>query len=110
VRRVAMNLAAERARRLRRLARALQRIGKPPEVPEVSVESIALLEALRTLPVRQRQAIVLHYLVGLPVEEVAQTLSASNGTVKSLLFRGRRVLADRLGEPEEVLIPHDRFA
>jgi len=110
VRRVAMNLAAERARRLRRLARALQRIGKPPEVPEVSVEGIALLEALRTLPVRQRQAIVLHYLVGLPVEEVAQTLSARSGTVKSLLFRGRRALAARLGEPEEVLIPHDRFA
>jgi RNA polymerase sigma-70 factor, ECF subfamily len=105
VRRVAMNLAAERARRLRRLARALQRIGRPPEVPEISVEGIALLEALRTLPVRQRQAIVLHYLVGLPVEEVAQTLSARSGTVKSLLFRGRRALADRLGAPEEVLIP-----
>jgi RNA polymerase sigma-70 factor (sigma-E family) len=103
VRRVAMNLAADRARRLRRQARALLRAGPPPQVPSVSVETLALLEALRTLPVRQRQAIVLHYLVDLPVEEVARTLALRDGTVKSLLARGRRALAARLGEPEEVL-------
>ena len=68
-----------------------------------SVETLALVEALRTLPIRQRQAIVLHHLVGLPVEEVAQTLRMPAGTVKSLLSRGRRALAARLGEAEEVL-------
>jgi RNA polymerase sigma-70 factor (ECF subfamily) len=52
--------------------------------------------------VRQRQAIVLHYLADLPVEEVAATLSAGTRTVKSWLARGRRALAARLGEPEEV--------
>jgi DNA-directed RNA polymerase specialized sigma24 family protein len=46
---------------------------------------LALAQALRTLPVRQRQAIVLHYLVDLPVEEVARILAARGGTVKSLL-------------------------
>ena len=100
VRRVAMNLAADRARKLRRQARAILRMGLPPEAPEVSVETLALVEALRTLPVRQ--AIVLHHLVGLPVEEVAQTLRVPSGTVKSLLSRGRRALAARLGEAEEV--------
>jgi RNA polymerase sigma-70 factor (ECF subfamily) len=102
VRRVAMNLAADRARKLRRQARAILRM-EPPEVSEVSVETLALVEALRTLPVRQRQAIVLHHLVGLPVEEVAQALRAPAGTVKSLLSRGRRALAAELGEAEEVL-------
>jgi DNA-directed RNA polymerase specialized sigma24 family protein len=48
-------------------------------------------------------AIVLHHLVGLPIEEVAQTLRVPAGTVKSLLSRGRRALAARLGEAEEVL-------
>jgi RNA polymerase sigma-70 factor (ECF subfamily) len=102
MRRVAMNLAADHARKLCRQARAILRMGPPSEAPEVSVETLALVEALRTLPVRQRQAIVLHHLVGLPVEEVAQTLRAPVGTVKSLLSRGRRALAARLGEAEEV--------
>jgi RNA polymerase sigma-70 factor, ECF subfamily len=103
VRRVAMNLAADRPRRPRRQARALLKIWPPPGPPEVSVETLALVEALRALPVRQRQAIVLHHLVGLPVEEVARTLRVPAGTVKSLLSRGRRALAARLGEGEEVL-------
>lgn len=103
VRRVAMNLATDHARTLRRHAKALLRIGPPLEASEASVETLVLVEALRTLPVRQRQAIVLHHLVGLPVEEVAQTLRAPTGTVKSLLARGRRALAARLGEAEEVL-------
>ena len=65
VRRVAMNPAAERARRLRRRARAILRAGPPPQAPQVSVEALDLLAALRTLPIRQRQALVLHHLVGL---------------------------------------------
>ena len=103
VRRVAMNLAADRARKLRRQARAVLRMGPPSVASAVSVETLALVEALGTLPVRQRQAIVLHHLVGLPVQEVAQTLQMPAGTVKSLLSRGRRALAARLGEAEEVL-------
>jgi RNA polymerase sigma-70 factor, ECF subfamily len=102
VRRVAMNLAADRHRRRHRQVAALHRAGPPPSVPPVSVEALALVQALGTLPIRQRQAIVLHYLVDLPVEEVAATLGASAGTVKSWLARGRHTLAASLGEPEEV--------
>jgi RNA polymerase sigma-70 factor (ECF subfamily) len=97
-----MNLAADRHRRHHRQVAALQRAGPPPSVPPVSVEALALVHALGTLPIKQRQAIVLHYLVDLPVEEVATTLGARAGTVKSWLARGRRTLAARLGEPEEV--------
>ena len=96
VRRVAMNLAADRARSLRRQTRALMRLGPPPAVPSVSVETLALVEALRTLPVRQRQAVVLHYLADLPVDEVAAILDIPVGTVKSRLARGRATLATRL--------------
>jgi RNA polymerase sigma-70 factor (ECF subfamily) len=105
VRRVAMNLAADRGRRLQRQARALLRVGPPATVPPASVEAIALAEALQTLPVRQRQAIVLHHLVDLPIDEVAAILDARTGTVKSWLARGRKALAATLGEPEEALSP-----
>jgi RNA polymerase sigma-70 factor, ECF subfamily len=105
VRRVAMNLAADRARSLRRQASTILKLSPSPEVPAVSVEALALAQALRTLPVRQRQVIVLHHLVDLPVEEVARTLDMPDGTVKSLLARGRKALAAKLGETEEVLYP-----
>ena len=93
VRRVALNLAA---RRLRRRAVALLRLGPPPTVPELSPELLDLHNALRALPLGQRQVIVLHHLVGLPVEEVARELGVPTGTVKSRLARGRRVLAHAL--------------
>jgi RNA polymerase sigma-70 factor, ECF subfamily len=92
VRRVALNLAAMAARRLRRRAAALLRLDPPP-VPELSPELLDLHHALRALPLGQRQVIVLHHLVGLPVEEVARELRLPTGTVKSRLARGRHALA-----------------
>jgi RNA polymerase sigma-70 factor (ECF subfamily) len=83
----------------------LRRLQAPPETLPASVEALALAEALRTLPIRQRQALVLHYLVDLQVEEIARTLGMPEGTVKSLLSRGRRALAAKPGETEEVLDP-----
>jgi RNA polymerase sigma-70 factor, ECF subfamily len=93
VRRVAINLAAMAHRSLRRRAGALLRLGPPPVVPELGPEAIDLHDALRALPLGQRQVIVLHHLVGLPVEEVARELRLATGTVKSRLARGRAALA-----------------
>jgi RNA polymerase sigma-70 factor, ECF subfamily len=93
VRRVALNLAAMAARRLRRRAAALLRLGPPPTVPELSPELLDLHNALHALPLGQRQVIVLHHLVGLPVQEVARELGLPAGTVKSRLVRGRTALA-----------------
>ena len=45
---------------------------------------------------------MLHHLVGMPVEELARTLSLPSGTVKSTLARGRRALAVLLDDLEEV--------
>jgi RNA polymerase sigma-70 factor, ECF subfamily len=96
VRRVALNLAAMADRSLRRRARALLRLGPPPHVPELSPEAIDLRHALAALPLGQRQVIVLHHLVGLPVEEVARELRLAPGTVKSRLARGRAAMASIL--------------
>jgi RNA polymerase sigma-70 factor, ECF subfamily len=103
VRRVALNLAGMAAKRLRRRTAALLRLGPPPVVPELSPELLDLNDALRALPLGQRQVIVLYHLVGLRVDEVARELRLSTGTVKSRLVRGRRALAGSLaGDPQEV--------
>jgi RNA polymerase sigma-70 factor, ECF subfamily len=103
VRRVALNLAGMAAKRLRRRAAALLRLGPPPVVPELSPDLLDRGDALRALPLGQRQVIVLHHLVGLRVDEVARELRLSTGTVKSRLARGRRALAAFLAaDPQEV--------
>ncbi|GAB3937333.1 sigma-70 family RNA polymerase sigma factor [Micromonospora vulcania] len=93
LRRVAVNVARSRYRRRRVLDGLLRRIGPPPVVADKAPEHLALLAALRGLPEGQRQALALHYLVDLPVDEIAATLGVSAGTVKSRLSRGRQALA-----------------
>jgi RNA polymerase sigma-70 factor (ECF subfamily) len=100
VRRVALRLATDRFRQARRRLLALRRLEVEPRVPAVSVEALALAEELQALPLSWRKAIVLHYLVGMPVQEAARTLGVPAGTVKTWLARGRRVLATRLGEQQ----------
>src|SRR5215467_9099943 len=70
VRRVATNLAASRWRRIR-VARAAA--GKPaePHAPEVSTDTVALVSGLRTLPERQRTALVLHYMCDMTIDQIA---------------------------------------
>lgn len=63
---------------------------------ERTVDSIAVHEAIADLPERQRLTVVLHYLDGLSVAEIAETLGVSSGTVKTQLSRGREALAGRL--------------
>ncbi len=65
-------------------------------------EDIDLQRAIAALPVGQRQAIVLHHLCDLSVDQVAEVLSLRPGTVKTQLHRGRAALAAALGEPQEV--------
>src|SRR5512133_3971424 len=91
VRRVALRLATDRARRARRRAAALLRL-RPPRPPSVELlaESLDLYDALRGLPAGQRQAVVLHYLVGLPVEEVASQLNLPVGTWRLPRLRERQ--------------------
>jgi RNA polymerase sigma-70 factor, ECF subfamily len=99
VRRVALNLAASAARRRRRRLAILTRLARPPQTPPAPDEILALLEALGRLPMSQRRPVVLHYLLQMPVEEVARQLGITPGSVKTRLFRGRQALAAQLSEP-----------
>lgn len=66
--------------------------------PEDSVVlRIALVQALRRLPRRQREAVALRYLVDLPDREVAAALGVSVGSVKVHLHRGLASLRSSLG-------------
>lgn len=98
LRTVALNVSRTRFRR-RILGARLERA----EVrhPEIDDSRVALVEALRQLPVAQREAIALHYLADLPVHEVAATTGAPIGTVKARLSRGRAALAVLLADTEE---------
>jgi RNA polymerase sigma-70 factor (ECF subfamily) len=58
-----------------------------------------LAEALAGLPEDQRQAVELHHLHGLPVEEVAAALGRSESAAGGLLRRGLRRLRELMREP-----------
>ncbi len=94
VRRVALNLAIDQARRLRGRLRFWG--GPAREEPAWEPEEPELLDALRGLPIRYRQVLVLHYVVGLSAQETAAELRIAVGTVHAYLSRGRQALADRL--------------
>ncbi len=97
---VALNLSRSRLRRIRAEARARERIDTQTE-PASAEERMDVRRALGRLPRRQREVIVLHYYLGLPVVEIARALRVTEGTVKSTLFRGRHAMAVALGEEEE---------
>ena len=61
-------------------------------------ELIGVEDALRQLPDRQRQAVLLRDWRGLSYEEVAAQLGVSHAAVETLIFRGRRTLAELLDE------------
>jgi RNA polymerase sigma-70 factor (ECF subfamily) len=101
---VAMNLLRSRLRRLRSEVRAMERLGSrssvgadPPSTFDRSEERVDLARALRMLPRRQREAVVLHYFAGLGVAEIGAALRVREGAAKSLLHRARASLAAELG-------------
>jgi RNA polymerase sigma-70 factor (ECF subfamily) len=61
-----------------------------------------LTTALRRLPAHLRQALALHYLYDMPVQDIAAETGAAVGTVTSWLHRGRTELAAVLSAPLEV--------
>ena len=94
IRRVAINrLRNHRRNRLRRaeIVAAIR-----PLAPEDLTDALLdLRRALADLPEKQRVAVCLHHIAGVPVDEVAATLEVSPGTVKSNLHDARlRLRAD----------------
>jgi RNA polymerase sigma-70 factor (ECF subfamily) len=86
---VAMNQARSGLRRRLTERKAMDRL-VPSLAGPPSEDTIDVARAVRTLPRRERQAVVLHYFMGLKIQEIAMALE---GTVKNALFRARRSLA-----------------
>ncbi len=102
VRRTAWRVGVSRWRQASAALRAYGRRAPDPDVPAPSEDHAVLVAALRQVSPSQRQAIVLHHLCDLSVEEVAAEVGAPVGTVKARLARGRAALAIALGTADAV--------
>jgi RNA polymerase sigma-70 factor (sigma-E family) len=95
--------AARSMLRRRGIARRQLRNAEAAAVPGadhaviVGAEHAALMAALRQLPQRQREVLVLRYWSGLPEAEIAATLGIRPGTVKSAASRALTALENTLG-------------
>jgi RNA polymerase sigma-70 factor (sigma-E family) len=92
--RVASNLAIDRFRRLRR--RPVAPRGPLGVVDERTAERCDLVAALRRLPRRQREVVVLRYLADFSEADVAKALGCSVGSVKTHASRGLSALRQSL--------------
>jgi RNA polymerase sigma-70 factor (ECF subfamily) len=101
LRTVAVNLARSRWRRMLRWSHLIPALARSEAYADLPEEHLALMAALRSLPLNQREAIALHHLADLPVAEVALTLGVPEGTVKARLSRGRAALAELLEPSKE---------
>jgi RNA polymerase sigma-70 factor (sigma-E family) len=90
--------------RLRRLRVARDRRHTQLDIDAAPAEQVAMIHleheavvlALRTLPRRQREVLVLRYYDGATETEIAATLGIGVGSVKTHASRGLRAVADRL--------------
>lgn len=89
----ALNLSK---RHFKRRGRETGLTGEVP-VGGPSGDRLDVLAALRSLPERQRQAIVLHYLTDTPINGVAEAMGLSDGAVKAHLHKARAALKEPLG-------------
>jgi RNA polymerase sigma factor (sigma-70 family) len=84
---VAGNLAIDRVRKRKRVL--APEIG---DVPGVDAQRVDLQRALLALSPKQRDVVVLRYLVDLPEADVAKAMRCSVGTVKTHASRGLAAL------------------
>jgi RNA polymerase sigma-70 factor (ECF subfamily) len=96
VRLVAFNLAKDHRRRRRRFAHTAVAPEAATDTVEQEQSMIEFRHALDQLGPDLRRALILHHIVGLTVEEVANEMSAPEGTIVSWLYRGRNQLAAEL--------------
>lgn len=91
-------LRRRRTARLNPLAEYAPGITDGADAPTLLAdEHREVLAAIRSLPRRQREVIVLRYWAGLAESDVATELGISLGAVKSNASRGRDAIAARIG-------------
>jgi len=87
----------------RRATRDLESVHQPAEISaEAAVltgeERREVMRALRRLPDRQREALVLRFYLDEPEAEIARLMGVRPGTVRSTTFRALNALGRMLGE------------
>ena len=94
--RVAVNRCKDHRRRLARATRLFARMAalSPPEEPATDGWEPAqvFVDALRTLPLKQRTAAALFYEADMSIAQIARTMAISEGAVNSHLNRARSAL------------------
>jgi RNA polymerase sigma factor (sigma-70 family) len=82
----------------RSLHRRFTRAPRPSVVPDAQLDTglTEFRDALQSLPVRQRTAVVLRYLCDLPDGEIAGILDCRPATVRSLIHRGLAALRTQI--------------
>ncbi|MBD3010365.1 MULTISPECIES: SigE family RNA polymerase sigma factor [unclassified Streptomyces] len=106
IRTTAWRLAVSRFRRVRRGLQLLQRHHEDRHVEGPSPEHIALMDALKTLPAKQRSVIVLYHLCDLSVEQISAEMGWPTGSVRTWLVRGRTSLAHYLSPLPDKEVDH----
>jgi RNA polymerase sigma factor (sigma-70 family) len=95
---VASNRLRDKQRSRAAETRALAKIGIADESVEFELAAldVDVAAAIKSLPLKQREVCVLHYLLDQSVEQVAEGLGVSEGTIKTQLHRARKALAAQL--------------
>ena len=97
LRRVVVNRSTSVLRRGLTEVKALPKLsGGMDHIPELDPGAADVWREVRALPRRQAQAIALFYLEDLSLEQIADVLECSPGTVKAHLRRGRERLGRKL--------------
>jgi RNA polymerase sigma-70 factor (sigma-E family) len=100
LRSIVINLARDHNRRglvsLRHRPSAVPDAPSAEEDASAREERKAVIDALRSLPRRQRDCVTLRYYLDLSIPDIAETLGLTNNTVKTHLQRGMASLAQTL--------------
>jgi RNA polymerase sigma-70 factor (ECF subfamily) len=101
---------ARRATRLKRMNPLLMSVPldavtaagpSPVEIVEREELRQRVLAALRSLPEEYRLPLTLRYITGADADDIGRQLGLSNGSLRGLLYRGLKLLRDRL--PRELV-------
>lgn len=84
----------------------LSRPGVDSDVLQQS-EALTVFEAILTLPIKYREAIIFYYYEDLQIKEIADMLHCAESTIKSRLQRARALLKTSLQDTEWEVLKHE---